>query len=173
VCGLLRWIQTYVTITAEAVSFAHLNDVTWDDLGRRISRTGSDPYLVFDLPAHAVPIRTISFQFTGDYVPTEGQFYILQSSGEEPNIKIGPTVHPDIRTSADVLFVNATLDDATGLRLDLPDFLPRSLQLDRLVIRLPFVHWSAWSFRLMIVGIAGGILTLLFAFLQRRARRTA
>lgn len=166
-CGLLRWIQTFATISAEAVRFAHLNDVVWEDFSRRVSRTGTDPYLVLDLPYYAIPVRAVSFYFIGDYVPTEGQFYLLPSSGDEPNIKTGATVTAHVQTASDALVVSGMLEDATRLRLDLPDFLPRSLQLDRIVIRRPFIHWPSWSFRMMIMGFAGGIATLLVALRHR------
>lgn len=159
VSGLLRWIDTYRVIPATAIRFAHLHDVTWDEYGKRVSRTGSDPYLVFDLPPDTVPIRWVTVHFVGPYVEAEGTFYVFQSNG--------PVVSARVRPEELTFQVAAKLDRSTDLRLDLPDFLPRSLQIDRVVIRKPFADWSVWPFRLASLGFVAALASLLLCLRHR------
>ncbi len=158
-CGLVRWIDTFRTISSAEIRFSHLNDVHWDDVSKRLSVAGSDPYLLVDLPENATPIQSAAIHFIGHYVETEGIFYFFSSTGavNAAQVRQGPATFS----------IRGDLNRSNSLRLDLPDFLPRFIRFDYMQIRKPFTDWSSWPFRLALLGFAAALASLLLCLRHR------
>jgi len=172
-CGLLRWIVSIEAIPADTVQFSNLHDITWNANTNTMNRTGNDPYAFFVLPPAAVPIRKVSFVFLGEYVPTEGTFYIFQSPARLKPGQDVEVVKGKYKKTMDGFEISGKLQDSTTLRLDLPDFLTRPIEFRRAVITTPFINWSSWPFRLMLVCLVGFIATLRLALRRSSPARAS
>ncbi len=159
--------QSVVTLGGEAVRFGFTNDIKWDEATRRITRTGGDPYAWIEVPGAALPIRRVTIEYGGTVEPVEGHFYIFRSTSNPPHLGL-TMVDGRVTPLPGGLRVEAELSDSNCLRLDLPDFLLRPLELRRIVIETPFASPWRWSFLAMAACGAGALVVLLWAWLRRR-----
>jgi len=166
-----RWIQTIDAIPAERMRFNALHDLEWNSETNILTRTGNDPYLVFDLTAVKLPIRQVSFTFIGGYTETEGTFYVLGVSPRTQN-QWPPATIARISRDGGGFSATARLDDATTLRLDLPDFLPRPVELRRMIVHVPYVDWDNWPLRLALIFGVSAVVTALRAVRKARPEPT-
>lgn len=154
--ALVHWALSIVALPADAVQFAHLHDMTWNSDTNAMTRTGGDPYAVVEVPPAATPIRAVTFVFAGAYVEPEGTFYIFQSPGAD-------VIPGTVARTSDGFEISAKLQNSVSLRLDLPDFLPRSIELRRIVIKLPYIDWHSRLFVAALVCLAIALLGVVVA----------
>jgi hypothetical protein len=159
-CGLVRWAVSIKAIPAELVRFSNLHDMTWNENTNTMTRTGGDPYASFVLPADAVPIRRVSFVFAGAYFEPEGTFYIFQAPAALKAGESAEVVTGKLKRLPDGFSISGNLQNSTALRLDLPDFLPRTLELRRVIITTPYINCRSWSLRLMLISLAAAVVSL-------------
>ncbi len=170
ICGFIRWAQSTIALPAEAIELAHVNDINWDKTDRLLTRTGSDPFFIVDLPAVAKPIRHIRFEFVGAYAEGEGTFYLFPFFGTPPNDTMGPLVRGESTAAGGSFSISAPLDNATGIRLDLPDFLPRSIEIKRIVIQTPFLRPGSTLVKLTFGSLAAALVLAAFSLFAARRR---
>ena len=160
----VRRSETTVTIDGAAVRFPYLNDLQWDPASRTLTRTGSDPYGWVQVPAAAIPLRQVSFEFGGTYSEAEGFFYVFQSPDYLP--ELAPAlVETKVTHGPGTLTVTAELNRSKVLRLDLPDFLPRTLELRRIVIQTAQAGSGSPVFTAMMLALGGAAICLVWPWL--------
>lgn len=162
----LRWILSVDAVPGERIRFEGIHDVTWDPETKVLTRTGNDPYLRLDLSEVATPIRQISFVFIGAFLDTEGSIYVFGSSPKTAEKWPDPQI-ARIYRSGGGFTAQAKFDDATMIRVDLPDFLLRSIELRRMIVHTPYVNFDSWPFRLALCFFALGVVTAIWGW--RRA----
>lgn len=166
VFALICRAQSVVTIPGAEVRLGFTNDLAWDPGARRLERTGGDPYAWVKVPGVALPIRRVTVEYGGAADPVEGHFYIFRSTSTP--VHLGLTmVDGRVTPLAGGLRVEADLDDSNCLRLDLPDFLKRPLELRRIVIDTPFVSPWRWSFLLMALCATAAVVVVVWTWLRR------
>ncbi len=170
ICGFIRWAQSTIAIPAEAIELAHVHDIDWNKADKLLTRTGSDPFFIVDLPPVAKPVRHIRFEFVGAYAETEGTFYIFPFHGTPPNETMGPFVHGKPESVGGSFSISAALNHASGIRLDLPDFLPRTIELKRIVIQTPFLRPGSTLVKLTFGSFAAALVLAAFSFFPARRR---
>ncbi len=155
VLAMTRWALTSRAIPSESLHFRLTHDVNWDAAARLLTRTGSDPFFVVDLPADVAPARSVIFEFGGSYLSGEGTFYVSAMEGSS----FGPMVTGRASSFSDGYQIRANLPDADAVRLDLQDFLPRPLEFRRIIVHRPFASASSGVFLLLLgsVAIAAGL----------------
>ena len=153
-----------VTIAGAAVRFSYLNDMQWDPATRTLTRTGNDPYGWVELPAAGVPIREAAFEFGGEYAEAEGFFYFFQSPDYLPEL-VPALVQTTVTRGPGTLTVTAPLNRSKVLRLDLPDYLPRTLELRRLVVHTAPASSGSWAFTLMVLALGGAAIGLVWPWM--------
>jgi len=167
-CGFIRWAQSTVAIPAEAIELDYVHDIDWDKSTKLLTRTGSDPFFVIALPDVAKPIRHVRFDFNGAYADTEGTFYLFPLFGTPPNATVGPLVHGKSEAVGGSFSISAPLDRAIGVRLDLPDFLPRPIELKRIVIETPFLRPGSTLIKLAFGSLAVALVLAAFSLFPSR-----
>lgn len=168
---VFRWIQTIDAIPAERMRFTVLHDVVWNSETNILTRTGNDPYLVVDLTGVKLPLRQVSFVFIGGYTETEGVFYMLGVSPRTQD-QWPPAKTANISRDGGGFTATARLDDAATLRLDLPDFLPRPIELRRMIVHVPYLDLDSWPLRLALISSAAAVTTATRAVRKWRRDRT-
>jgi hypothetical protein len=160
----VRRNETTVTIAGEAVRFPYLNDMQWDPANRTLTRTGSDPYGWVEVPAAGIPLRRVTFELGGTYSEAEGFFYVFQSPDYLPEL-VPALVETKVTHGPGTLTVSAELDRSKVLRLDLPDFLPRTLELRRIVIQTAEAGSGSPAFIAMVLALGGAAICLVWPWL--------
>ena len=153
----VRRNEATVTIAGAAVRFSYLNDMQWDPATRMLTRTGNDPYGWVELPAAAIPLRQVTFEFGGAYSEAEGFFYVFQSPDHLPEL-IPAMVETQVTRVPGTLTVTAQLARSKVLRIDLPDYLPQPLELKRLVIQTAAASGGSWTFTAAVLALGGAVI---------------
>lgn len=151
-CGImafLRWMETFHVVQGKDVVFQQLHDLGWDSYERKLTRTGSDPYAWFKLPPELLPVTEVSIDFDGAYVATEGTYYFFPSPADQAERVLGTQTTAKVEVYGTSFTIRCELPPSKALRLDLPDFLVRTVNIDRLAMRTQFWVWESWRVRLM------------------------
>lgn len=170
-CGVmvfLRWMDTFHVIQGKDVAFQQLHDVSWNNYEQVLRRSGGDPFVWFKLPPDVFPITSVVIDFNGAYVPTEGTYYFFPSPANTPELTLGAQTAAKVEDYGYSFTIRCELPPSKALRMDLPDFLPRPIEMDRLEIRSVFWNWKNWRVRLVLLF---GAIALVGAVLVVRSKR--
>jgi hypothetical protein len=171
--AFLRHQRTTLVLTGDALSSPETVDVTWDRATGLITRTGNDPYLWFDVPASAIPIRRAVFEFRGDFRDTEGTFYLFHAPAHFTGLILGPVIAGTVTRAENTFTVSADIPQSKVLRLDLPDFLIQPIELRQLTLETSFIAPADPFFRLFILFTVAGLVVLVSRFIQHRSAEFA
>ena len=170
VAGVWHGREGRIIIAGSDARFSFLNDMTWDVATRRLERTGSDPYGWIDLRASALPVRRVAMEFTGVIDQGVGSFSFFQSITNPTYVGLN-SVDGTVTVQPGVVRVEAELNDSLCLRIDLPDFLLRPLELRRIVIERPFFNPGSWKFLTMVGAGLGAFGALAAMAVHTQVRR--
>lgn len=167
----LRWMDTFHVIQGKDVVFEQLHDFTWNNHESLVRRTGSDPYGWFKLPPEVFPLTSVTIDCNGAYVPAEGTYYFFPSPADNPERVLGAQTAATVENFGSSFTIRCALPPSKALRIDLPDFLARPIEIDRLEIRSAFWTWKSWRVRLAV--ICGATALIAAAALVFRATQSA
>ena len=170
VAGVWHGREGRIIVAGSDARFSFLNDMTWDVATRRLERTGSDPYGWIDLRASALPVRRVAMEFTGVIDQGVGSFSFFQSITNPTYVGLN-SVDGTVTVQPGVVRVEAELNDSLCLRIDLPDFLLRPLELRRIVIERPFFNPGSWKFLTMVGAGLGAFGALAAMAVHTQVRR--
>jgi len=173
-CGVmvfLRWMATFHVIQGKDVVFQQIHDMTWNNYDRVVRRTGGDPYAWFKLPPEFFPLDSVVIDCVGAYVPTEGTYYFFPSPANQPELSLGAQTAATIENYGYSFTIRCALPPSKALRMDLPDFLARPIEIDRVEIRSVFWSWKSWHVILLVLSSAIAVVGAALVFRPKRPAR--